>query len=174
MIDCLEELLDHSAHIPLSSRVIVDEDEYLRLIDQMRISVPQEIKHARQIEAEREARLAAAQEQAEAMIAAGQQKADELTTEHVIVGRAEERAEEVLANAYAEAAAIRADADSYALEVLERLAAQLDGFARTVHNGIELLRSGNPVGQPNPPPAPRPTVVADADASASGDSTANA
>ena len=66
LIDRLEELLDRGTRVPMTTRVVIDENEYLRLIDQMRISVPQEIKNARQVEAEREARLATAQEQAEA------------------------------------------------------------------------------------------------------------
>jgi hypothetical protein len=148
LIDRLEELLDHSTRIPMTSRVVIDEDEYLRLIDQMRISVPQEIKNARQVEAERDALLSAAQEQAEAMIAAGRERAAALTAEHVVLGQAEERANEVLGAAYDEAAAVRADADAYALEVLQRIAAQLEGFSRTIQNGVRLLESGMPVGSP--------------------------
>lgn len=148
LIDRLEELLDHSTRIPMTARVLIDEDEYLRLIDQMRISVPQEIKNARQVEAERDAILAAAQEQAEAMIAAAREKAESLTGDHVVLAQAEERSNEVLGNAYNEAAAIRGDADAYALEVLERIAAQLEGFGRTVQNGIRLLQAGSPVGSP--------------------------
>lgn len=162
LIDRLEELLDRATRIPYTSRVLLDEDEYLRLIDQMRISVPQEIKNARQIEAEREARLAAAQAQAEAIIAAANEKAEVLTGEHPVLEAANRRGDEVLAQAYEEANAIRGDADAYALEVLERLAAQLDQFGRTVHNGMALLRSGERVeiepeiigDQPlSPPPA---------------------
>lgn len=148
--------------------MIIDEDEYLRLIDQMRISVPQEIKNARQVEAERDHVLAAAQEQAEAMIAAAREKAALLTSEHVVLQQAEERANQVLAQAYDEAAAIRADADGYALEVLERIAAQLDTFGRTIQNGIRLLKAGASVaGGPDlephialaePPPPPSSPV----------------
>ena len=143
----------------MTSRVVLDEDEYLRLSDQMRISVPQEIKNARQIEAERDALLARAQEQAEAMIAAARERAEALAADHVVVSQAEERASAVLGNAYDEAAAIRADADAYALEVLERIAAQLEGFGRTIQNGIRLLRAGSPVG--SVPPEIEPEVVGD-------------
>ncbi|MCE7937402.1 hypothetical protein DCC79_02300 [bacterium] len=132
----------------MTTRIVIDENEYLRLIDQMRISVPQEIKNARQIETEREALLAAAQAQAEAMIEAARQKAGELAAEHVVLRQAEERANDVLGNAYQEAARIRGEADAYALEVLQRIAAQLDGFNRTVRNGIRLLEAGSPVGTP--------------------------
>jgi hypothetical protein len=159
LIDRLEELLDRSTRVPLTTRVIVDEDEYLRLIDQMRISVPQEIKNARQVEAERDQVLAAAQDQAEAMIAAAREKAELLTSEHVVLQQAEERANQVLAQTYEEAAAIRADADAYALEVLERIAAQLDGFGRTIQNGIRLLKAGSPMSAPTTLPNVEPHIV---------------
>lgn len=145
LIDRLEELLDRATRIPYTSRVILDEEEYLRLIDQMRISVPQEIKNARQIEGEREKRLAAAQAQAEAMIEAAREKAEALTADHVILEQARTRSDDIVARAYDEANTIRGDADAYALEVLQRIAAQLEGFGRTVQNGIRLLQTGERV-----------------------------
>jgi cell division septum initiation protein DivIVA len=143
LIDRLEELLDHSTRVPGTSWVVINEDEFLRLIDQMRISVPQEIKSARQIEGERDALLAAAQEQAEAMIGAAREKAGQLVNEHSVLSQAEERSEEILGVAYQEAAVIRSDADSYAFEVLERIAEQLEGFRRTIENGMHLLKEGD-------------------------------
>lgn len=139
--------------------MIIDEAEYLRLVDQMRISVPQEIKNARQIEAEREARLGAAQEQVEAMIEAAHQKAAALTAEHPIRAQAQTEADAIIARAIDEASAIRADADAYALEVLQRIAGQLEGFGRTVQNGIRHLQVGGRVElEPGGAP-PEPVVV---------------
>lgn len=141
----------------MTTRVVIEENDYLRLIDQMRISVPQEIKNARQIEAERDQLLAAAQTQAEGMLEAGRQQRENLIAEHVVLKAAEARADEVLADAYTEAAQIRGDADAYALEVLQRIAAQLESFGRTVKNGIRLLETGNPIGSPIPDKADPPS-----------------
>lgn len=155
LIDRLEELLDRAMRFPYSSRVVINEDEFLRLIDQLRISVPQEIKNARQIEMEREARLAAAQEQAEAMIDAAREKAATLTSEHAVLEQAKRRSDEVLERAYEEAGAIRGDADAYALEVLQRIGAQLESFGHTVRNGMRLLQAGErmePESQGEPEP----------------------
>lgn len=159
LIDRLEELLDRSTRIPATSRVILNEDEYLRLIDQMRISVPQEIRTARQIEAERDAVLADAQQQAEAMIAAAREKALTLVADHAIVGQAEQRSDEILKQAYDEAQAIRADADAYALEVLERIAVQLDGFRQTVDNGMRMLRPSTAPQQSSTEAEVEPQIV---------------
>ena len=146
LIDRLEELLDRGTRVPMTTRVVIDENEYLRLIDQMRISVPQEIKNARQVEAEREARLAAAQEQAEAMIQAAHERCDGMVAEHVVLAQAQQRADEVLTHSYQEASRIRGEADAYALEVLHRIAAQLESFGQTVQNGIRLLEAGESTG----------------------------
>lgn len=152
LIDRLEELLDHSTRVPGTSWVVINEDEYLRLIDQMRISVPQEIKSARQIESERDALLSAAQEQAEAMIGAARERSDQLLTEHSVLALAEERSNDILAEAYNQAVAIRSEADAYALEVLERIAEQLVTFGRTIENGMLVLKEGQ--ASRNPPDEP--------------------
>jgi len=146
LIDRLEELLDRSTRIPATSRVILNEDEYLRLIDQMRISVPQEVRNARQIEADQDAILARAQGQAEAMLAVAREKAAALVAEHALVAQAQARAETIVDEAEARAGAIRSDADAYALEVLERIASRLAEFQTTVDNGIRLLRPGGADG----------------------------
>lgn len=49
MIDRLEELLNESRPLPFTHNVIVDEDRMLDLIDQMRVSIPEEVKKAQQL-----------------------------------------------------------------------------------------------------------------------------
>jgi len=111
----------------------------------MRISIPYEIKHAREIESEESARLVEAEKKAEAIVEAGREKAAALTAEHTLLENARQQSEDVLAKAYEDAKGVRADADAYALEVLERLAEQMAVFSRTVENGIQLLQSGSRV-----------------------------
>jgi hypothetical protein len=133
--------------IPYTSRVVINEDEYLRLIDQIRINVPEEMRRARQIEADRDVLLKQAQEQAEAMIAKGRETAAGLVAEHAVVAQAEERSREILRLAEEQADGKRQDADAYALEVLERIALQLESFRRTVDNGIQVLHGVDPGGE---------------------------
>ena len=44
LIDRLEELFNESRALPFTHTVMVDEDRMLDIIDQMRISIPEEIK----------------------------------------------------------------------------------------------------------------------------------
>ena len=60
LVDRLEELFNESRPIPLTHNVIVDEDRMLEIIDQMRISIPDEVKNAEQIISQRDRVLAQA------------------------------------------------------------------------------------------------------------------
>ncbi|MBA4384963.1 MAG: ATPase, partial [Anaerolinea sp.] len=53
LVDRLEELFNESKPIWFTHSVVVDEDRMLDLIDQMRITIPDEIKKAQQLLAQR-------------------------------------------------------------------------------------------------------------------------
>jgi hypothetical protein len=78
MIDRLEELLNESRPLPFTHNVIVDEDRMLDLIDQMRVSIPEEVKKAQQLMAQRDRLLAQAQEEANRTIAIAREKSEQL------------------------------------------------------------------------------------------------
>ena len=61
LVDRLEELFNQSRPIPLTRSVIVDEDRFLEIIDQMRISIPEEVKKAQSLEVQKDRILAHAE-----------------------------------------------------------------------------------------------------------------
>lgn len=142
LIDQLESLRDRGIQVPLTKMVLIDEDHFLRVVNQLRISVPKEVQEAKQLQQERDRIIAQAQERAQNITALAEQQAEELLAEHNIARRAEERERAILERAHEEADAIRAEADAYALRVLRELHEQLEAFQSTVRNGIELLMQG--------------------------------
>ncbi len=143
------------------NKALVDEDEMLRLIDQMRVSMPREIKQAQQIQQEREQILSQAQEKAEATLSLAREQADRMVDEHELRARAEQERQAILEKARKEADAIRAQADDYALEVLEDLAQKLESFQKTVRNGIDLLNH-RATKETEEPKEPLPDAASDA------------
>ena len=65
LVDRLEQLINESARWPLTTKRMVEEEQALNLIDQMRVAVPEEIKKAKRIQQEKDRLLAQAQEEAE-------------------------------------------------------------------------------------------------------------
>lgn len=139
LVDRLEELFNESRPIPLTHNVIVDEDRILEIIDQMRISIPEEVKKAQQVLAQRDRILAQAQEEANRTIALAKQKAEELMARDAIVQAAQARSEQILAQSRADGEAIRRDADDYILESLGALEAELTRLMGQARNGIAKL-----------------------------------
>ncbi len=139
LVDRLEELFNQSRPIPLTHSVIVDEDRFLDIIDQMRISIPEEVKKAQQVYAQRDRILAQAQEEANRTVALARERADELVSKEVIVQEASRRAEQIIEQAQQEAENIREGADQYAHDKLLELEMQLEQILNQVRNGIRLL-----------------------------------
>jgi len=139
LVDRLEELFNQSRPIPLTHNVIVDEDRFLEIIDQMRISIPDEVKKAQQVTAQRDRVLAQAQEEASRTVALAKQKADEAIDRDAIVQAAQARSEQILAQARGEAEGLRREADDYIVEALGSLENELSQLLNQARNGIAKL-----------------------------------
>lgn len=139
LIDRLEEILNESRPFPFTRNVIVDEDKVLDLIDQMRVAIPDEVKKAQQLLAQRDRVLAQAQEEANRTLGLAREKSDQLVERDAIVQAAHVRAEEIIAQARVDIQDTRRDADEYALETLTRLEIELDRSLNQVRNGIRTL-----------------------------------
>ena len=140
LIDRLEEILNESRPIPLTHTVLVDEDKVLDLIDQMRVAIPEEVKKAQQVLAQRDRILAQAQEEANRTLAIAREKSDLLVERDAIVQAAQAQREQIIAQAYNEVEDTKREADDYSVEILTRLEMELDRYLTQVRNGIRTLQ----------------------------------
>lgn len=140
LIDRLEELFNDAKAVPFTHNVVVDEDRMLELIDQMRIAIPEEVKKAQQLMAQRDRVMAQAQEEANRTLQIARDKAEQLVERDIIVQEAQRRAEQILAQARADAEATRADADNYVLDTLMQLQDQISKVSNQVNNGIRVMQ----------------------------------
>jgi vacuolar-type H+-ATPase subunit H len=141
LVDRLEMLLNKGWRLPFTSNVVIQEDDFLDVVDQMRISIPEEVKQARRITAERDRLLDQAQEEADRVIMLAQEQAGSLADDHEIVNTAQAKADEIVAHAQRSAEEIKAEADTYVMEVLSNLEEQLMMLLTTVRNGIRQVQS---------------------------------
>jgi len=144
MIDRLEELLNESRPLPFTHNVIVDEDRMLDLIDQMRVSIPEEVKKAQQLLAQRDRLIAQAQEEANRTVNLARDRSTELVERDQVVQAAYTQAEQIKTQAYADGDAIRKEADEYVLETLRNLEMEMERAINQVRNGIRTLQEEKP------------------------------
>jgi len=144
LVDRLEELFNESKPIWFTHSVIVDEDRMLDLIDQMRVTIPEEIKKSQQLLAQRDRILAQAQEEANRTVALAREKGDKLVENDPITQAAQTRADQIIAQARNECDRTKKDADDYILQSLTNLKNEMEKIMSQVQNGIQALSNDKP------------------------------
>ncbi|PJF34429.1 MAG: hypothetical protein CUN49_15715 [Candidatus Thermofonsia Clade 1 bacterium] len=154
LVDRLEELIDEGRHIWLTKMTLIDEERALEIIDQMRISIPEEVDKARRVLNQRDRILAQANEEAARIIELAREKAETLIQRDAITQAAQNRAANIIEQARQEAEQMRADADNYVLEVLREFENHLVKTLSIVRNGINKIVQDREAARARPEPAP--------------------
>jgi F0F1-type ATP synthase membrane subunit b/b' len=140
LVDRLEELFNESRPLPMMRKVIVDEEKMLSIIDQMRVSIPEEIKKAQQLLSQRDRLLAQSQEEANRTIQLAREKADQLVSKDAIIQGAQIKSSQLVDQARRENELARKEADQYVVNSLLELENELAHLINQVRNGINSLK----------------------------------
>jgi cell division septum initiation protein DivIVA len=139
LIDKLDDLIHNAKQIPLTENVRVDREEIYDLLDQMRATIPEEIKQARWIVKERQEMLAEAKREAERIVKEATDEQTRLVSEQEVVKQAENHAEDIVEEARAREREIRLGAEDYADDILNTLEVNLEKFLAAVQRGRDRL-----------------------------------
>ena len=157
LVDRLENLVANSKKMPLVNQIILKEADLLTIIEQMRTSVPGEIKQARRILQEKERILAQAQADASNLITRAHEEMEHAMNREGLLRAAEERSQEILRRANEQAQMIvrraenhteqmQIESDTYAAETLRNLREHLltvemeiERTVMSIERGLESL-----------------------------------
>lgn len=114
LIDEVEDIVEAGTSLPFTNKVMVNKDELLDIVKEIRIKLPDEIKQAQWIKDERQRILADAQKDADTLISDAEYKLEELVDQEEIIKVANGRAEEIITRAQSHAKEIRIGAMEYA------------------------------------------------------------
>lgn len=96
LLDEIEEVVENSSGFPLTGKILVDAEEILELIREIRVEMPEEIQQAQWIKDERQRILDEAKTEHENIIKDARQQAEELIENDDITVRAKSRADEIM------------------------------------------------------------------------------
>lgn len=140
LIDKLEDVIATTRRVPLTSSVVVNERKIYEIIDEIRATLPDELKQARWIVKERQEMLEEAEKEANRILDEAKEKANALAAETEIVKLAEQQAAEILDAARAREREIRLGAEDYADEMLANLEVNLGKLLTAVQRGRDRLQ----------------------------------
>jgi hypothetical protein len=139
-IDELQVLIEEAKSVPLSSSAVVNRDELLELLAQLKEEVPEEIRQARWMTRDRDELIARARKEAERIIQEAQGQRDRLLSRTEIVHAAQREGERIIDEAKEKGARIRLEAEDYVDQKLAAFEILLNKTLHTVSRGREQLQ----------------------------------
>ena len=113
VLEALAAAVTGARAMPMSSSVLVNKAEVLDLVEQAREALPSQLTQADALLADADAAKEAARAEAVGIIARAHEEADRLVESEAVTIAAHERAAQIVAEAQAQAEALRRDADDY-------------------------------------------------------------
>jgi len=121
----LEEIVEKGNAVPFSSKALIDPEEIIEIIDEIRDSLPEELTEAKKIVAERKKIISTAQSEAEHMKAEAEKRLKELIDTNEVTKTATAQANEIMRNANASAKALKTGTQNYTDKLLYSFQLQL-------------------------------------------------
>jgi hypothetical protein len=132
LVDRLEELVGIGKRVPFSGRVMVEEEQFLALVDQLRIAVPNEIKQAQRVIRERERIVAEAQDEASRILETARKRAEYFVSEQGILHEARQQSEDLFRQVEERKKRSKGEIDVYALQ-------QFTKVEEAMREGLEII-----------------------------------
>lgn len=126
LLDELEEIVDTSSGFPLTGKILVDAEEILEIVKEIRVELPDEIQQAQWIKDERQRILEEAKREYEAILKDAKMQAEELIENDDITVKAKIRADEIMRVAEANVKALKMSTFDYIDSILYNFQDKMD------------------------------------------------
>ncbi len=148
LIDEIEDIVESAGSLPLTSKVLVQKEELLDIISELRIKLPDEIKQAAWIKEERERILSEANKDAEQIIKETRLKLEELVSKEEVLKEANERAKDLMNKAQVASTNLKRSSLEYSDKLLMNAQENLKEMITTLNeNRTELRKMAASVSQ---------------------------
>ncbi len=140
LLETIEEMLENSKSIPFSSKSVVDKEEVLEIIKEIRIKLPDELKQAKWVKEERQRILVEAQKEADDIVKEAENRIISMIDEHEITRKAYEQKAEIIETANEMSREISKGTKDYADSILENIETSLENALQIIQNNRKELK----------------------------------
>jgi len=132
IINMMEETIDKAPVVPLSGKILIDKDEIMDYVQEMRLVFPDEVKEAKWVKGERQRILTEAESKAEGMIKSAEEEMVRMIDESEITRQAYEQANAMVNDAEARTAEMKSEFDQYVNDIMSDVERRLDMLLKKV------------------------------------------
>ena len=140
LLEALEDMLDKSRGIPFSSKCIVNKEDILDIVKEIRLKLPDELKQAKWIKEERQRILLEAQKEADGVVKEAESRIISMIDEHEITKKAYEKKVEIIETANEMSREIKSGTEEYADGVLAGIEVALEDALKVIKNNRKELK----------------------------------
>ena len=148
LLETLEEILEKSKTLPLVNKSIVEKEEILEIIKEIRLKLPDELKQAKWIKEERNRIIQEAQKEADDIVKEAENRIISMIDEHEITKKAYEQKTQIIENANEMSREMSRSTKEYADGILSEiektitgLEENMDNINLTLKNAMELIQN---------------------------------
>ena len=140
LLETLEDILEKSRNVPFSSKCVVDKDEVLDIIKEIRLKLPEELKQAKWVKEERQRILVEAQNEADEIIKEAENRIISMIDEHEITRKAYEKKVEIIETANEMSREISKGTKDYADNLLSNIENTLQNALKVIQENRNELK----------------------------------
>lgn len=139
LLDTLEDILDRSKHLPFTEKGIVDKEEILEIIQEIRLKLPDELKQAKWVKEERGRILQEAEKEADDIVREAENRIISMIDEHEITRKAYDQKAEIIETANEMSREITKGTKDYADGILENLENAINDINISIAKALETI-----------------------------------
>ena len=139
LLETLEDILERSKSVPFTEKAIVDKEEVLEIIKDIRLKLPDELKQAKWIKEERARILDEAQKEADGIVREAENRIISMIDEHEITRKAYEQKAEIIETANEMSTEITKGTKDYADGILEDLEKAINNVNGAINEALKTI-----------------------------------
>lgn len=141
LLERIEDIIEEASKFPLSNKVMIDKDEILEVINEIRLKLPDEINRASWVAKERQRILNEAQSEADELIEKVKEQQKYLVEENEITRQAQKYADKLVQEAERKANEMKMGAYSYSDDILSKLQEKIGEINGIIEQNREVLKN---------------------------------
>lgn len=140
LLETLEEALERGKNLPFSNKTVVDREEILDIVKEIRLKLPDELKQAKWVKEERGRIIVEAQKEAEGIVKEAENRIIAMIDEHEITRKAYDQKAQIIEAANEMSREISQGTKDYADNLLEKIEIALEDALKTIQNNRKELK----------------------------------
>ena len=141
LLETLEDIMERSKGIPFTQKSIVEKEEILEIIKEIRLKLPDELKQAKWVKEERGRILQEAQKEADGIVKEAENRIISMIDEHEITRKAYEQKAEIIETANEMSREITKGTKDYADGILANIEAAINNVYSTMNDAMKTIEN---------------------------------